>query len=233
MHNPPLPPVRGLAQDTLTQYLSRQLADGAYALGVKLPSERELSLLFRISRGSVRKVLEAFIAQGILRRAAGSGTFVAAVPAADHGAVVPRAAVNTVSPAELMEARLLFEPLLPALIVRKATATDFARMDHCLAEAERATSFEEFEYWDGALHEALSQAAHNGFLTLTLRLMTEVRDTGEWGRLKREALSVERRQRYQDQHRALVAALRDRDESAASLILREHLREVQANLLGA
>lgn len=137
-----------------------------------------------------------------------------------------------VGPAELMEARLLLEPLLPALIVRHATALDFERMQHCLDEAARASGFEEFEYWDGALHEALSQAAHNGFLTLTFRLMTEVRDNGEWGSLKRQALTPTRRARYEAQHRAIVAALRDRDEATAGAALREHLREVATNLFG-
>lgn len=105
-------------------------------------------------------------------------------------------------------------------------------MQHCLDEAERAATFEEFEYWDGALHEALSQAAHNGFLTLTLRLMTEVRDNGEWGRLKRQALTPARRARYEAQHRTIVEALCDRDAAAAAAALQSHLREVEANLFG-
>ncbi len=217
----------------LAQYLGEQIANGSFAAGVKLPSERELAARFALSRGSVRRVIERHIADGVLRRAPGSGTFVAAVPHVEPGATLSRVAITNVSPAELMEARLLLEPLLPSLIVRHATPTDFARMAQCLDEADRAASFEEFEYWDGALHEALSQAAHNGFLSLTLRLMTEVRDTGEWGRLKREALTPARRARYQEQHRVIVDALRDRHEQAASAAIRAHLLEVQANLFGA
>lgn len=220
------------AAANLAQYLGEQIGSGSFAVGVKLPSERELAARFALSRGSVRRVIERYVADGVLRRTPGSGTFVAAVPRVAEGATLSRIAVTNVSPAELMEARLLLEPLLPSLIVRHATPVDFARMAHCLDEAERAASFEEFEYWDGALHEALSQAAHNAFLGLTLRLMTEVRDTGEWGRLKREALTPARRARYQAQHRAIVDALRDRHEQAASTAIREHLLEVQANLFG-
>lgn len=217
----------------LRQHLGEQIANGTWAPGVKLPSERALGAEFGLSRAVVRRVLARYLDDGVLRRDAGSGTFVARLPRGGQHAALPRAAVTSVSPAELMEARLLFEPLLPALIVRHATPPDFARMQHCLDEAERAASFEEFEYWDGALHEALSQAAHNGFLTLTLRLMTEVRDNGEWGRLKREALTPARRARYEAQHRAIVLALCDRDAAAASAALQEHLRDVEANLFGA
>lgn len=216
----------------LAAHLAEQIANGSYAIGVKLPSERSLAQQFGLSRAVVRRVLARYLDDGVLRRAAGSGTFVARLPRGGQHAALPRAAVTSVSPAELMEARLLFEPLLPGLIVRHATAQDFSRMQHCLDEAERAATFEEFEYWDGALHEALSQAAHNGFLTLTLRLMTEVRDNGEWGRLKRQALTAARRARYEAQHRAIVEALCDRDAAAAAAALHSHLREVEENLFG-
>lgn len=225
-----------MARDTaaarLTRYVADQLANGSWAVGVKLPSERELGARFDLSRAVVRRVLARYLDEGVLRREIGSGTFVARLPRGGQHGALPRAAVTGVGPAELMEARLLLEPLLPALIVRHATALDFERMQHCLDEAARATGFEEFEYWDGALHEALSQAAHNGFLTLTFRLMTEVRDSGEWGSLKRQALTPTRRARYEAQHRAIVAALRDRDEVTAGAALREHLREVATNLFG-
>ncbi len=217
----------------LAQHLREQIANGSFAVGVKLPSERELAVRFELSRGSVRRVIDRHVADGVLRRTPGSGTFVAAVPGGEQRAALSRVAITSVRPAELMEARLLLEPLLPSLIVRHATRVDFARMTHCLAEAGRAASFEEFEYWDGARHEALSQAAHNGFLSLTLRLMNEVRDNGEWCRLKRGALTPARRACCQAQHHAIVEALRDRHEQAASAAIRDHLLEVQANLFGS
>src|SRR3546814_14980941 len=60
-------------------------------------------------------------------------------------------------------ARLLIEPLMPALIVRRATRADFARMHECLAKGEQAQTIEGFELWDGELHQALALATHNHF----------------------------------------------------------------------
>lgn len=218
----------------LATYLTGQLASGAWPIAMKLPAERELGARFKLPRGAVRKVLDDFIARGQLRRAPGSGTYVAQVP--DAVSATPTQAridVGNVSPAELMEARLLFEPLLPRLIVRHATPQDFARFEQCLLGAEQADSVADFEYWDGALHEALSEATHNSFIGAILSLMTVVRDAGEWGRLKQQALTPARRRRYEVQHRALVAALRERDEGRASALLKEHLGEVEANLFSA
>ena len=219
--------------EALSRHLVQNLDDGRWGLGAKLPSERELSETFKVSRGTVRRVIENFIAAGVLRRAPGSGTYVAMLPQSSRAEQQRRAAVTHVSPAELMAARLLIEPQLPSLIVRHATLADFERLQHCLDEAERAESFEEFEYWDGALHEALSNATHNAFIAATLKLMTEVRDNGEWGRLKHQALTPERRSVYERQHREIVARLRERNAEGARAALEEHLREVQANLFGA
>ncbi|CAN0452545.1 unnamed protein product, partial [Phaeothamnion confervicola] len=124
--------------NALLHYLQSQLAGGEWPIGMKLPAERELGARFTLSRGDVRKVIASFIARGLLRRTPGSGTYVAsAAPQASRPMLAP-IEVGNVSPAELMEARLLFEPLLPRLIVRHATPQDFARFEQCLAGAERA-----------------------------------------------------------------------------------------------
>lgn len=217
---------------TLQRFLDEQLDDGHYALGMKLPAEREFAARFALSRGGVRRIINDYVTRGLLRREAGSGTYVAALPHQARRERLHKAAILNVSPAELMEARLLFEPLLAGLIVRHATREDFDRMAHCLREGERAESFEAFEYWDGALHEALSAATHNAFFMLCLRNMSEARENGEWGRLKQQALTAARRRRYEAQHRKLVAALRARDEAIAAALIREHLEEVRRNLCG-
>ena len=180
---------RAASGDALQRFLDEQLDEGHYPLGMKLPAEREFAARFGLSRGSVRRTIAGYVARGLLRREAGSGTYVASLPHLARRERLHKAAILNVSPAELMEARLLFEPLLAWLIVRNATREDFERMAHCLAEGERAGSFEEFEYWDGALHEALSAATHNAFFRLCLRSMSEARENGEWGRLKQRAIT--------------------------------------------
>ena len=214
----------------LAEHLEARIGGGEWVSGFKLPAERELAVRFRTSRGAVRKVVDDFIARGVLRRAAGSGTYVATSSTATRAEPASPSSVTSVSPTELMEARLLFEPLLAPLIVRHATPQDFARLDECLKKGERAPSMREFEFWDGALHQAMSQATHNAFMIAVLDLMTLVREAGEWGRLKQHALTPTRRARYQTQHRAIVASLRERNETGASKLLKEHLLEVKANL---
>jgi DNA-binding FadR family transcriptional regulator len=103
-------------------------------------------------------------------------------------------------------------------------------MEECLRNAENADSFEQFEHWDGALHQAIADATHNSFVLSVFRLMNEVRERAEWGQLKRRSLTPERRRAYELEHRALVAALRERDALAARKAIALHLAHVRRNL---
>ena len=46
-----------------------------------------------------------------------------------------------------------------------ASPDDFDRMEACCLQAETASSFEAFEHWDGMLHEAIAENAHNSFVS--------------------------------------------------------------------
>src|SRR5690606_6038600 len=113
-----------------------------------------------------------------------------------------------ISPAELMEARLMLEPLLPELIVRNATASDFVAMNEYITKAQAAQTIDEYEEWDGALHTSFAIATHNAFYVHLFKLMHNIRELGEWGRLKHRSLTEAKRSRYQEHHRCIVEALK-------------------------
>ncbi len=208
-----------------------KLHNRTWRAGHRIPTERALSVEFGLSRSTVRRVLQDFKRKRLITQTVGSGTYVAEQVQQALTELAPPAAV-AVSPAELMAARLLLEPALIEMAIGNATTADFARMDECNARAEASTTLEDFEKWDAALHEAIAEAAHNGFISRVFRLMNEVRATAEWGVLKRRSATPERRAEYQQQHRALVAALKQRDAVAARSLCLAHLLHVRTNMLG-
>jgi len=64
----------------LLTILTEQIRQGKYTAGRRFPSERVLAEEFKISRASVRETVTQMIAQGLLSRVAGRGTFVAEPP---------------------------------------------------------------------------------------------------------------------------------------------------------
>jgi DNA-binding FadR family transcriptional regulator len=204
----------------LAQRLREELLDGRRPPGTRLPTERALAERFGLSRAGVRKALARLKAEGLISQRVGAGTF----------AAKPAGSALEVGPAELMQARIAFEPQIAELAVHNATTADFAKLDECLALGDRAETFEDFERSDARLHEVLAEATHNAMVLLVFRLLTNARRHSDWGALKRRSATPVRRAGYQREHRALVEALRERDAQKATALLREHLLHVQQNL---
>lgn len=206
-------------------------AEGSLAPGARLPTERELVRRYGVPRNAVRRTLAQLEAEGSITRHVGRGTFLAGQAESDAIPAASASAAHT-SPAELMEARLRIEPALAELIVTNATAADFERMEACIERAEKAATLDEFELWDAALHEALAEATHNRFVIRVLDMVTVVRQQSEWGKLKDRIVTPERRLRYQEEHREIVRALKERDADRARASISAHLQHARRNLFG-
>jgi DNA-binding FadR family transcriptional regulator len=218
--------------EALRAALLANMRSGHWKAGEKLPTERELSETYGIGRAAVRRILAEAKERGLITQTVGSGTYVSKDAMAFLQATETEAPGMHISPAELMEARMLIEPTIANLVVRNGTSADFLLMEECCTRAETADSLQQFEYWDGALHQAIADATHNNFIKSVFQLMNKAREQGEWGSLKMKSLTPERRTAYEYEHRALVHALKDRDEERARLLTTEHLVHIRRNLLG-
>lgn len=213
----------------LKETLLANLRSARWHPGEKLPTERQMSESYAVGRSTVRRALAQMKEMGLITQTVGSGTYVTA----DAAQKLPQmhAPEAGVSPAELMEARLIFEPALIDLVVRNGTAGDFATLEACCQSTEAALTLEEFEYWDGAFHQKVAQATHNNFVISVFNLILKVRERGEWGLLKKKSLTPDRRTAYQREHRQLLKALKERDAESAREALLGHLHSVRHNLL--
>ena len=218
--------------------------------GSRLPTERQLAARLGVTRSGIRQALAALEADGLISREVGRGTFFlasagSAISAlagsadgtadetlADAPLKIGGAAVTDFAPADVMTVRRMLEPQAMPLVVLWATARDFGEMDRCLAGGDHAASFEEFEAWDLALHRCIIGAAHSPLLAELYGQVVAARHGYTWGNLKRRSSSLHRREEYQADHHAIVAALRARDADAAVEAMRVHLHRVGEHLLG-
>src|SRR3954462_6682737 len=113
--------------------LYRQVADqlrslidsGEYAVGSRLPTERELAEQLKISRPTVREALIALEVEGRVRIRVGSGIYVS-----EPAALAPSLPLAEVEgPFELLRAREFMEGAIAEQAARVATAADIARID--------------------------------------------------------------------------------------------------------
>ena len=61
----------------IEEYLKTQILQGDFVIGVAIPSERELTELFGVSRMTVRQSITNLVNEGLLYREKGRGTYVA------------------------------------------------------------------------------------------------------------------------------------------------------------
>lgn len=216
----------------LARRILREAEDAGLRIGERLPTERALVDDLGVSRTVVRHALARLEAAGAISREVGRGTFIRRFDPADQPDDGP-VDVTDVGPADVMAVRLLLEPQAMPMVVARATARDFEEMRRCLDGGDTADTFADFEVWDLALHRCLMQASHNPLLLRLYACIETARHGQLWGDLKRRNDSDERRARYREQHRAVVAALLTRDSDAAVAAMQAHLATVRTNLLGS
>ncbi len=215
-------------QSALTQ-LRAWLAQQALPPSTRLPPERELSGSLGVSRGDLRKALAILEGQGELWRHVGKGTFVGARPVVEINSVAAIAAQT--NPAEVMRARLAIEPEMAREAALHATADDIAELRLCLDGARRAETWRHYETWDNRLHRAVAEAAHNALLLSIFDTMNAVRRAVVWGRMRADRPRPPPDHHSFAEHDAIVAAIEERNLSAAASRMRSHLQHVQAYLL--
>jgi DNA-binding FadR family transcriptional regulator len=123
-------------RDRAGEKLPRLLADGRYPPQSQLPPEREPAQMLGLSRGALREGFEILEAEGGIWRHVDRGTFVGGRPV--EGSTHLGLLSATTSPAEVLEIRLMFEPLIAGLAALRATPAEIEHMQHLLEKSEAA-----------------------------------------------------------------------------------------------
>ncbi|PKH25009.1 GntR family transcriptional regulator [Enterobacterales bacterium CwR94] len=147
--------------------IMQSIREGDLKAGDKLPNERELARRFETSRSTIRNVLAMMSTQGLVTRKVGSGSYLSdnlqqQLNVTDRPVAAWHTEVPTYS--EILEGRLLFEPVMMTLAASRASAEDFATMRHHLQgirEAQEWILYKEHIY---AVHQAIFAATRNRFL---------------------------------------------------------------------
>ena len=138
-----------LAVQTIYDALHQRLDAGDYAVGDRLPTEREIGEEFGVSRMTVAKAMAQLVCEGRVERFRGRGTFATAGPAADAPSGVGTAtAVSFISPGRTGQPVQVSHGILEGMhaVLRAAGYTVGVEFydgseahRQCLAEVQRPT----------------------------------------------------------------------------------------------
>jgi DNA-binding FadR family transcriptional regulator len=217
--------------NSITARLRRAIEAGVYADGDQLPPERQLAIAFATARSTIRRSLDQLEQKGLVLRRVGSGTFVNyAGPVQETQADV----TDLISPLQLIETRSAIEPPMARLAALHASSRDLDHIEDTLVRLNAADSDQDlFTRLDMDFHSQLARAAHNPLILRLYQQINTVRSHAQWEQMKQIILTHEKMALYNQQHRSILDALRQRDPSAAGDHVARHLETARQDLVRA
>jgi len=201
---------------------------GALNAGDRLPSERELSAAFKVSRPSVREALKTLESHGYLEIRQGEGTFISRNPIENF--VEPLAAVILTEKeyqVQILEMRRLIEPQIASLAAERATKDEMSRMEMTLnLQREKVMRGETGADLDKIFHYLIAQAAKNRIL---MRIIDTATDLFSENRDKYLQFA-ERSEKSLRHHRQIFGAIYVGDSVLAADVMNVHLDDIHETL---
>lgn len=205
--------------------LYRQIADqlrqliqsGEFAVGSRLPSERDLAAKMGVSRPSVREALIALETEGLIEVRMGSGIVVI-------GKETVRQLDNAHGPLEIIRARQLIECELAALAASSTDPSLLPDLWETLSDMETDIAAGAMPIrGDRAFHIRIAQASDNSALQAVVTQLFDERNgplfTTLGSHFERETSWTQAAQ----EHRAVIEAIATHDPAVARAAMSGHL----------
>jgi GntR family transcriptional repressor for pyruvate dehydrogenase complex len=216
-----------IAQQLLTQISERRLRPGD-----PVPTERELTQLYRAGRSSVREALRMLESKGVIEAVDGGSFAVAAYANPLNSSLQLLLNLDQATMVDVYELRRILECEAAALAAERHGPAHLGLMDAAIEEMTRgleSTGAERAErYIDGDLrfHLAIAEATRNGVVLHTMRALREV--------IRRALMSIfavpESPERSSEEHRRIRDAIAARDAEQARAEMRAHLERVESDI---
>lgn len=206
------------------------IANGAFPLNSRLPTEMELSERFEASRPVVREALQRLRDDGLIVSRQGSGSYVKRRPEADVMQLAPVGSLADIQ--RCFEFRAGLEPAGAALAAQRRDESDLQRIDAVMQELERCLAeghlgVEE----DSNLHDEIARATHNQY---HVSVQASLRSHVIAGMNVTRSLSLRRSatqlRAVQDEHDKIVDAIRRQDSDEAYATMRAHILNARARM---
>jgi DNA-binding FadR family transcriptional regulator len=226
-------PLHTVAPQRLYRQIAEQvrqlMASGEFALGSRLPAERDLALQLGVSRPSVREALIALEVEGTIEVRTGSGIYVRQSAAAKPSTVSAELDDNTPAhwgPLEVMSARIVVEAEVAALAATHAQKADLKAIKNGLQQMKLEAARDEIpRQGDEAFHEAIAQACGNSVLLDTVQRYWMARNSPLFERLGDYFEHPASWQTAIAEHQEVMHAIEARDSRAARKAMQKHLKQ--------
>lgn len=211
--------------------LRRQIDEGEWREGTRMPTETELAASFGVSRPVVREALVQLRSKGIIDSRRGSGSVVIAANGAPRRSYSP--IENVADLISAFEFRLTIECDAAAFTALRGKPQDLAEIISAHEKFKSDLSESDFGDLDLAFHIAIAKGTGNKLFEATLSMLNPqillgMRLVGEFSLIG----STTRAQTVYREHALVVDAIKSGDAQAAFDAMRSHLLQSRHRILG-
>lgn len=212
----------------IAEQIIHQIQNKSITTGQKLPSERELSELMKVSRPSVREALSALQIVGILESRPGDGIYV--TERGDSEVTLRRALSlldETDSPYEDIQLRKVFEIGCVYLAIKNASQNDINSIKDAWKEHEhfgKKHLFKEFIQSSYKFHMAIAQATKNKSIVDFMNTLILMVENPLWLGMRIKYFEDKPQEiiSRMNLHSQIVNAIEQRDIEAAMGLMEKH-----------
>jgi len=220
--------IKKRAYEDIVGQIRHLIQKGKLKRGDQLPTERELSESFKVSRATVREAILSLETINLVDRRQGNGTYV--IASSEEALIHPLAASLFHEKDDLIDifyVRKIVEPEVAQLASENPIAEDVAELEKILQEQEKKViSGENPIQSDTDFHHLLARMAKNRVLErLSLALFDLLSKTRET-----YLQSDERKQKSLRGHHDILAAIKNGNRMAARQAMRKHLEDVESTV---
>lgn len=226
--------------EQVADQIRHAIRTGKFPPNSRLPAERELAALFKVTRPHVREAIGALQNEGLVLTRRGSGTYVCAAEDRVPVDQVPpeaesRAGVADFSPLSAIEVRLVLEPAIVRLAAlhkrRDRQAEQYLDAMSRVTDIDDPAQRKLWSESDRLFHRQLAVMTQDALMIKIADEIAKSMDQPLWNRLRDDGIhDAQRIQLYVAEHRLIYEAVANGDADAAAFYVEQHIKRVRRDI---
>jgi GntR family transcriptional repressor for pyruvate dehydrogenase complex len=216
------------AYEDIVQQVLTLIVDGKLKRGDQLPSERELTETFKVSRTTVREAIRTLESMKLLQCRQGNGTYVLA--SSGEALIQPLASALFNANDDIRDIfyiRKIIEPHVAHLAAENATPQEIEELEKILSEQEVCIGRGESVLESNSLfHNHLAGAAKNRVMERLLLALIDLLHQSREEYLMEDERN-KRAERSLEGHKKILAAIKKGDCDVALKLMLQHLEDIE------
>ncbi len=206
---------------TISNQIEGRIRSGELGENQRLPSERQLSTDYNVSRAVVREALRVLDEKGLIRVVVGKGNYVR-LPKDEYLSDKFKDIIDyhNITKDDVIQARQVVEAAIGTLILDSLKPEELGLLESLYTQMDGAIEdVVQYSLLDAEFHMQMAMCTGNQLLQLIASILNKVTDR----KLLFENDNVKLRENAQREHRRILDAFRQKDRTMLQSAISEHI----------